>query len=161
MSILGIKKSKILIDDEDVKRIYEEKWHVNVWGKYPLLGKKNSVGKWEYVLMHRFILNCPKEKQVDHINHNTFDNRKINLRICSNVENHRNTKIHSNNKTGYKGVSWNKKSNKYESRIKVNKNKLHLGLFENKIEAARAYNYAAVKYFGEYALLNSFERSRS
>ena len=62
--------------------------------------------------MHRFIMNFPKGKYVDHINHNTLDNRKCNLRICNNADNIRNGKIRTNNKSGY-NLPYSKENKEY------------------------------------------------
>jgi len=93
-------------------------------------------------------------KQVDHRdlirNNNIWDN----LRKATNSLNSAN-KIKSNNSVSkYKGVSIHKSSGLWRARLKVNKNEMHLGLFEDEIEAAKAYNEAATKYFGEYCRLN-------
>lgn len=92
--------------------------------------------------------------QTDHINGNTLDNRKENLRICSIAENGRNRKIQKNNTSGYSGVSYMKGVCKWQATICVNKNKIYLGVFETAEESARAYDSAAKEYFGEFARLN-------
>lgn len=104
--------------------------------------------------LHRIITNAKPGEYVDHINGNTFDNRKCNLRICTNTGNSRNKSIQKNNKSGYKGVSWNKQRNKWYSCICVNNKTKSLGKFNTKEEAAEAYNKAAMKYYGEFARLN-------
>jgi hypothetical protein len=91
---------------------------------------------------------------VDHINGNTLDNRKLNLRICKNEENVRNQKLSKRNKTGYKGVSYNKRLEKFCATIRFKNKTICLGHFENKIDAAIAYNNSAIKYFGEFSKLN-------
>jgi hypothetical protein len=91
---------------------------------------------------------------TDHINGNGLDNRIINLRICTQSQNLRNRGASINNKTGYKGVSYDKKSNKFKAQIRVNKKNITLLTTNNLIDAARAYNNAAIKYFGEFAQLN-------
>ena len=136
-----------LIDEEDFDKASELKWLCNNYGYAASTTKPK-------VLLHRLIMNPPKDKQIDHINHNRIDNRKSNLRICTNMENHRNTLKHKTNTSGYKGVSWNKYSGKWEARIRVNKRKLSLGYFTDLIEAAEAYDVAATLYFGEFKLLN-------
>ncbi len=91
---------------------------------------------------------------VDHINGDRTDNRRCNLRLCTNKENVRNARVASHNTTGYKGVSYNKRRKKYESRITVDGRQLFLGYFINPIEAALAYDRAALRYLGEYARPN-------
>lgn len=95
---------------------------------------------------------------IDHKNGNTLDNRRENLRICTYSENNRNRKqISSNNKSGYKGVSWDKQKNKWRTCLNINKKQKHIGFFNDIIEAAKAYNEAAIKYFGEFAKLNKIK----
>jgi len=77
-----------------------------------------------------------------------------NLRKATNSLNSANKKKASNTKSKYKGVSIHKSSGLWRARLKINKNELHLGLFKDEIEAAKAYNNAALKYFGEYCRLN-------
>lgn len=141
-----------MVDDEDFERVNRYKWrfHREYAIKHFKLNKKD-VG----LFLHRFImgLNYGDKKQIDHINHNGLDNRKCNLRLCTVIENRRNSSLRSDNTSGYKGVHWYKKTNKWQARIKLNK-RISLGLFPTPIAAARAYNIAAKKYFGEFAYLN-------
>ncbi len=74
------------------------------------------------------------------------------------VENSRSQKTRSNNTSGYKGVYWEKQLKKWRARIKVNYQGVHLGVFSDKEEAAKAYNAAALEYFGEFAKLNIIEK---
>lgn len=106
--------------------------------------------KLSKVYIHRIIMKCPKGYVVDHINGNRFDNRKINLRICLQKENMRNRKANAGRK--FKGI---KRANSgWQARIGIDGKDIHLGTFPTEIEAAKAYNVAAVKYHKEYARLN-------
>jgi hypothetical protein len=88
---------------------------------------------------------------VDHKNGNSLDNRKENLRLCTIQQNSFNRKP----KNGKLKVFYlNKSSNKYSAQIGFNNKKIYLGQFKSKEEAAKAYNEAAIKYFGEFACLN-------
>jgi len=91
---------------------------------------------------------------VDHINHNLLDNRRQNLRICTPSENKRNRVLAKNNSSGYKGVNWSKGANKWRTQISINGKQKHLGLFNNILLAAEAYDSAAQKYYGEFAYTN-------
>ncbi|WP_252233758.1 HNH endonuclease [Clostridium sp. ZS1] len=82
--------------------------------------------------MHRFIMNPPSNKLIDHINGNKLDNRKCNLRIVNKSQNAMNSKKPKNNTSGVKGVYWDKRSKKWEASIQVNMKKKSLGYFKNK-----------------------------
>jgi hypothetical protein len=109
--------------------------------------------------MHRRILKLkPGDgKCTDHTNHDGRDNRKINLRICTNNENLRNRPKNCNNTSGFKGVSWHKRDKKWTAQIQVNFRLKFLGYFNDRVEAAKVYNRAAIKYFGEFANLNKIK----
>lgn len=108
----------------------------------------------KHVKLHRFILNASKDYEVDHKFGNKLDNRKSELRICTKSENLMNQEVHSNNKSGYKGVSFKRKLNKWTAQIQKYGKRTHLGYFNTKEEAAKSYNEAANKYYKEYARLN-------
>jgi hypothetical protein len=92
--------------------------------------------------------------QIDHINHIKDDNRIENLRDVTRSQNGMN-QIKCNRKTSqYKGVAWHKRSNKWQARIGINGETKYLGIYELAIDASRAYDRAAIEYFGIYANLN-------
>lgn len=135
-----------LMDNEDYLNTYKSrKWYCHPM-KYLTDGRSNR--------FHRVIMNAPVGKSVDHIEKIT-DNRKANLRICSHAENMRNRRvIGKNNTSGYKGVYWSKKMARWVANIQYDKKVKYLGSFNDKIEAARAYNSAAVAMFGQFAKCN-------
>jgi hypothetical protein len=93
-------------------------------------------GERKTVLMHRWITNAPMDKVVDHINHNTLDNTKNNLRIVTPAENRQNLKgAQKQNKSGVRGVSWRSKDKVFVARIGINKKSIYLGSFKTKEEA--------------------------
>ncbi len=145
-----------LVDDEDYDYLNQFNWHAckidNTFYAYTNIKLLN--GKFTKNPMHRIIMNPSKGYVIDHVNHCTLDNRKINLRICTVGENIMNRRIQKNNICGYKGVHFCKKNNKYKAEIKANKKKYYLGSYISINDAARAYNYAALKYHGEFAQLN-------
>jgi hypothetical protein len=103
--------------------------------------------------MHRLLL--PTCEEVDHKDHNGLNNRRSNLRPATHSQNSNNQqKGRGETSSSYKGVHWDKRDNKFRATIGVNGLKIGLGYFTNDQEAARAYNIAARKYFGEFALLN-------
>lgn len=147
-----------VVDDEDFERLSKYSWCINA-GKYAARGyhlnKKVVIEK-----MHHAVIGKPPEGYVvDHINGDTLDNRKCNLRFITqqqNCFNSRKKAIHHNeeHRSVYKGVWWRRARSKWVSYICVNGHKVYLGLYSNEQEAALAYNEAAKKYHGEYARLN-------
>jgi len=103
--------------------------------------------------MHREVINAPKGRMTDHINGNTLDNRRSNLRLATPSDNAHNTKLPKNNTTGYRGVG--KKGNRYIAHIRSDNKEHHLGSFSTPEEAALAYNKAATELHGEFASLNT------
>ena len=84
----------------------------------------------------------PENYEIDHIDRNKTNNNLENLRLATRSQNVRNISITSKNKSGYKGVSWNKQVSKWVVQIRQNKIKKHIGYFDNVIEAAKAYDNA-------------------
>jgi hypothetical protein len=128
-------------------------------------GRKTHEGYWRVKInyiaysVHRIIYYMttgtePGEKMIDHIEQRS-DNFKT--RLATNAQNQANKKKISGCSSKYKGVSYYPQHNKFKVGIMVDGNTIHLGYFINEIEAAKAYNEAAAKYFGEYALLNTIE----
>lgn len=145
-----------IVDIEDYEYVSKFNWGAshNGWGVWYAV-RRPPKGERGRIRLHRFILNAPDDMFVDHINGNGLDCRKSNLRLCTNAENGRNSKIPITNLSGYKGVCWHKATQKWIVQINVNGKRTHIGLFENKLDAAIAYNDAAVRYYGEFAKLNN------
>lgn len=96
------------------------------------------------ILMHRFIMDCPKGMVVDHINGNPMDNRCSNLRICTQAQNSLNNRGPKfSSKSGHKGVYWHKAAQKWCAEVVLDGKKYYLGLFKKKLDAAEAYNKKA------------------
>jgi hypothetical protein len=91
-----------------------------------------GANKCSMLSMHRVVVNAPKGTVVDHINGDSLDNRKENLRICTNAENVRNSPKHSNNTSGYKGVIWAKREQKWCAQIIVDGKLINLGYYSDK-----------------------------
>lgn len=91
---------------------------------------------------------------VDHKNGVVDDNRLENLRKCNYQQNQRNQRLKKTNKSGFKGVSLHARSGKWVSQIRIANRRIHLGLFEQKEDAAKAYDDAAIKHHGEFAMTN-------
>jgi len=152
----------ILYDDEDHELISKYHWNINNdLAVYSQKSRNNQMFKVCSIYMHRLIMNCVNNSniEIDHINHNTLDNRKSNLRFCSHMQNTVNKIPYGKSK--YLGVTIFKtknSSNKYYTYIKsvitVNKKQINLGNFKTEELAAKAYDNAAKLYHGEFANLN-------
>ena len=156
MKKIILTKDKVaLVDDEDFERINQYKWQASqnltserIW--YAKRVSKAISGKQKTIKMHREILKDTEGLQVDHINGNGLDNRKVNLRLCTNQQNHFNRKLpNKNNKLGVKGVYI--EGVKFRARIKSNSKRINLGSFNVLGDADSAYRKAEEKYFGCYA----------
>ncbi len=109
------------------------------------------------IYMHRLVLErmgFKNFKQVDHQNLDRLDNQRHNIRPATNQQNKCNRGLQTNNTSGYKGVDWHKSNEKWRARIRFNDIEIHLGLFDNPVEAAKAYNIAALVNHGKFARLN-------
>lgn len=144
---------KILIDREDMDFILQYHWYP-LWSRNKervyFTTKKNR----KSFFLHRLIIGAIGKINVDHINGDTRDNRKVNLRLCTASQNNMNMKTPKRNTSGYRGVSWHKSFKKWAAYITINYKLKYLGAFDNKEAAALAYNEAAVKYHGKFASLN-------
>lgn len=140
-----------IVDPDDYQKLSQYDWHLlETKGKsYAAMFDDGKI-----VYMHRFIINAPKGRIVDHHNRESLDNRKTNLRFATRSQNSCNKNILKKGTSEYRGVSLIKKSNKWQAVIYYNGTRKHLGLFENQQDAARAYDNAAKKYHGEFAMLN-------
>jgi hypothetical protein len=120
---------------------------------------KNN-GKSCRIRMHRVILertlgrSLEKGESVDHINNNSLDNRRSNLRLCTVSENAKNQRKQLKRSSIYKGVCWNKHALKWQAQIKIDGNSRNLGIYRSEIRAAEAYDRAARRYFGNFAKTN-------
>lgn len=150
--VLGKGKFAI-VDDEDYETINKNKWNLSFNGyaqRIVYIGTLNGKKIRKSEKMHRVLNKTPIEMDTDHINRDKLDNRKKNLRICTHNEN-----LHNQKRSGsseFKGVY--KKKNRWQSAIYSNYMRIFLGSFKTKEEAALAYNEAAKKYHGEFAVLN-------
>lgn len=142
---------KTLVDDEDYEYLNQFKWFYNNGYACKMLPRNGKPQKATFI--HKLVMNNPS-KRVDHINGDTLDNRKENLRLVTHSQNIINSKKRKNCTSKYKGVFRNKKANKWQAQIRVKQKAIHLGYFTDEVKAAKAYNKAAIKYFKEYARIN-------
>lgn len=141
-----------LVDDEDFEQLNKWRWHTD--NKGYVCRRVRADGKKLVVYMHREIMLTPDNLVTDHINGIVTDNRKHNLRICTDGENKRNRGKTKANPTEYKGAYWQTQIKRWYSRIQLDGKSTYLGTFNTAKEAAQAYNQAAVEYHGKFAKLN-------
>lgn len=144
-----------LVDDEDYESLLQFNWCAAKTGRrvYAVTRVRGVGGKWTTLSMHRFLL--PDSKEVDHRNGDGLDNRRKNIRAATGQENQRGFKRKKIGASSqFRGVHWHKGGNKWQALIKISEKRSHLGLFVDEEDAARAYDAAAKKFFGEFANLN-------
>lgn len=133
-----------IVDDEDFERVNSFSWQFN--GRYAARKEKNTT-----ILLHRIIAETPKGFVTDHINGNMLDNRKSNLRICTQSQNRANSARSKSNTSGFKGVCFDKRLKKFRAYIRKDGKMHNLGLFLSAKEAHSAYVKKARELFGEYS----------
>lgn len=141
----------VIVDDEDFEWLDRFKWYAQKDRRNFYAARRDSHGCGQKKLrMHRVILNAPALLEVDHINGNTLDNRRANIRLATRQQNSFNKKHpRKDNKLGIKGVR--KEGKKYRAYITYNHKQINLGHFALPEDADRAYRNAEVKYFGSFA----------
>jgi len=122
---------------------------------YYFVNLSDKNGRTKHKLVHRLVaqayIDNPENKPiVDHINGDIKNNNLKNLRWCTNQENHMNQKKRKNTSSKYKGVTWDKKMNKWRAKIRINGKQKHLGYFDDEKEASEAYNKKSKEVFGEF-----------
>ncbi len=143
------RRVDVMVDDEDFEFLNQFYWQVDK--NNTVKTHKNYTGE---TLIHRLIMKPSKGVEIDHIDGNRLNNQKSNLRFATSSQNKINRGARKDNKSGFKGVSWHKQRNTWTARIMIDGNYKHLGLFKDKLEAAKIYNQYALKHYGEYAWLN-------
>lgn len=142
------KDEPFYVSIEDYSKIKDICWIKNDDG-YIISGDGDRI--------HRVITGCPDDKLVDHIGgeETRNDNRRSNLRIATHSQNSQNACLHSNNTSGYTGVTWDKRNNKWIAQIKLNYKNIFLGRYKNIDDAIKARQEAEEIYFGEWSYRNS------
>ena len=148
-----------IVDDSDYAWLCQWRWHAH-WNTHTksfyvvrgLYAPKGSGMKHEMIRMHRFIMNAPRGMYVDHVNHNTLDNRRANLRLCTPSQNQQNKRKQKSNKSGVVGVHQSKRTGKWVVQIRVDNQVLSLGGYRTLEEAAQVRRDAEVKFHRDFRL---------
>ena len=138
-----------IFDKADLPLVRRYSWSIDNHGYV-----RSWCREYGFFKLHRLLTDIDSPELVDHINGIRSDNRRCNLRLATTTQNSQNSAMRHSNRTGYKGVTLHK-SGKFHARINVNKKCISLGYFSDPLQAALAYNKAAIRYFGEYARLNT------
>lgn len=142
-----------LVDDEDYEFLMQWKWHFHSGYAARWTSTKGKI-KIRAVFMHREVAKTPAGKMTDHINLEKLDNRKSNLRICTHSQNQLNRLAKKSNPSGYKGIYWNKRNEKWHAQASADGKQVHIGYFDDFVEAAKKYDEFSRKHHGEFAKPN-------
>lgn len=141
-----------IVDDEDYVFLSQYKWRAIKSQNHYYVGKSEKRKRdkpRKLTLMHRLIMCSRDGEQVDHINGDSLDNQKHNLRLCTQGQNLFNKNKYKNNKTGFKGISVRGK--KWRVQVQANKKQHIVGHFNTINEAIAAYNAVSKKIHGEFS----------
>lgn len=161
MKYIPLTRDKVaIVDDEDFDKLNKHNWYAFKDGNTFYAARSTPLpnGTWRLTLMHRVILGLKRDDKLrtDHRNHNGLDNRRKNLRVCTNAQNTHNSRPHKHSSSRYKGVSWCAVRGKWLAQIKTPQRHINLGRFTSEMEAAEAYDAAALQHFGEFAYINTY-----
>lgn len=137
-------KGVAVVDIDDATAVVSSSWSLTNRYAGACINKKT-------VRLHTLLLRLPDGLEADHANRDRLDNRRKNLRAARRQQNAANSSIKKNNRSGVKGVAWNKAVGKWQANVSFNGKNHYLGIFEDKQEAARAYRAAARELFGAFA----------
>jgi hypothetical protein len=143
------------VDAIDYHRLTTFDWFSRIDGYVYGIPK---TGERRIVSLSRIIMSAPPNTVVDHKDGNPLNNRRSNLRFCTQRQNTYNRRLNTNSTSGYKGVHWHKRNRVWVAYLDHNKTRRHLGCFHSADLAARAYNIAARQCHGQFARLNDLSK---
>lgn len=148
--VYGEERARAIIDIEVVEKIKKYKWSL---AKAGYVQAHLNAG---IIYIHHVVMGIlpNMEKYIDHRDENKLNNCKSNLRFCTNSENMRNRGKQKNNKSGYKGVYQASRGSRWVANIRINRKTIYIGTFTDLLDAAKAYNKAAIEHHGRFARLN-------
>lgn len=146
-TIIVGKKYRAIVSDRDFDMLSQYSWYAskttrNIYASTSIKGRT--------VYMHRLVMAAQKGHEIDHINNNSLDNQRENLRFCTSSQNKANMRLRLDNKSGYKGINFDKQTGKWRARIKFNGKEYSLGR-HNKLKDAVKARKAALTLHGEFA----------
>ncbi|MGN6757141.1 MAG: HNH endonuclease [Thermomicrobiales bacterium] len=141
------------IDAEDAPRVLAHAWCL-ARTRTGFYAQRRDSSTRRPITLHMFLTEAPPGIEVDHKNGDGLDNRRENLRLATRQQNAMNTPLRADNKTGYKGVSEDKRRGGYRASIRVNGKQISIGRFDDPRNAALAYDAYARTYFGEFGTYN-------
>jgi len=146
------KRLETVIDLADFEKVDSIE---GIWGvcfsssnnSFYVRGYIKNDNRWTAIRLHRLLCDAPIGMVVDHINHDTLDNRKsVNLRVVTNAHNKQNVRSYKNSTSQYRGVNWNKRAKKWQAKFHTNGKQVFLGSFDCELEAARVAREARLKH---------------
>ena len=141
-----------LVDDSDYEYLNQYSWSISNCGGYKYA---RAFIENKKISMHRLIMGANGfNTVVDHIDHNTLNNQKENLRVCTRAQNQANTYSRPNTTSRYLGVCWYSRDKRWVAKLQSNYKKIVIGYFKDETEAAKAYDSKAKEIHGEFANLN-------
>lgn len=163
MRTINLTRNQVAFVDDIDSDLLDYNWkalYIEATDRYCAV--RNSGGRIHLhaILMHRVILSRVLSRplldteRVDHINLDSLMNSRDNLRLSTSSENQANRKVNSNNLSGFKGVCFDKRNNRWKATIGKDRKTINLGTFTDPISAAKAYDEAAERFFGEFARTN-------
>lgn len=157
MATLQLSKGLVaIVDDADFVELSKFKWSASKSDqRFYAMRAEGPKASQRFYYLHRVIIGDQKGQIVDHIDGNSLNNSRSNLRIVTTRQNAMNAKRHCDAISQFKGVTPNlKKGKPWVAGISIEGKRTHLGVFETEIEAALAYDAAAIDAFGEFARIN-------
>jgi HNH endonuclease len=159
-AIIVLTKEKVaLVDAKDYQSLVQFKWYAKLHGTKWYARKRRPDKRGAYDYMHRFLLNAPQGKLVDHKNGDGLDNQRNNIRLCTSSQNNANRRKKPGSSSQYKGVTL-RTSGRWQAHIVIERKAEFLGNYIVEEDAARSYDKRAVEAFGEFALPNFPSESR-
>ncbi len=159
MKEITLTQGKVaIVDDQDYERLKVYRWRAwfkgNYW--YAVTTITDSGGQRRNIEMHRMVLGYGygDKAEIDHKNRDGLNNTRLNLRDATRTQNRQNQAVRADSQSGFKGVSYCKREGNWRARITVNGKRQTLGYYDNPLDAATAYDAAAMQHFGEFAVTN-------